>query len=356
MTKKQIIKTAVFISIFLWLLVTITYVIRMNGDVKDRFAGFYAEPDNSISAVIIGSSPVYPCYATPKLWEDTGIPCYLISSNMQRPTAGLYLVREVLKSQRPDLFIFEMRMYTGHEADMTANMAHTREVTDNMRYSWNRVLAINALVPDMSERYTYYFDIFKYHSNWKTMILPSQIRDFDYSYPDDLKGYVTEDKVGPSAAHDVTGISGSLPIEDIQDKALDDIINELKANDAKALFIVTPYLLTDEDQQKYNYISNKVNDAGYNFLNMNEYYDEIGIDFATDFTDYGNHVNAQGGRKVTEFLGKYLQSGYDLEDMRGNKAYSSWDAAAKLYEDQYKEAEAVISKRVADKDWTVLDN
>ena len=53
-------------------------------------------------------------------------------------------------------------------------MAYTRGVTDNMKYSWNRIKTINALVdPDGPEpRYTYYFDIFKYHSNWKTMVLP----------------------------------------------------------------------------------------------------------------------------------------------------------------------------------------
>ena len=45
MTKKEIIKSISFIAIFLWLLVSVTYVVRMNGDVKDRFAGFYSEPN-----------------------------------------------------------------------------------------------------------------------------------------------------------------------------------------------------------------------------------------------------------------------------------------------------------------------
>lgn len=32
-----------FIGIFLLLLVLVSYMVRTNGDVKDRFSGFYAE-------------------------------------------------------------------------------------------------------------------------------------------------------------------------------------------------------------------------------------------------------------------------------------------------------------------------
>ncbi len=46
-------------------------------------------------------------------------------------------------------------------------MAYARGVTDNLKYSLNRVYTINRLVTAKEDRYTYYFDIFKYHSNWK---------------------------------------------------------------------------------------------------------------------------------------------------------------------------------------------
>lgn len=55
----------VFLAVFLWLLVTVTYIIRTNGDVKDRFTGFYAEKENTIDAILVGSSPVYPYYSAP---------------------------------------------------------------------------------------------------------------------------------------------------------------------------------------------------------------------------------------------------------------------------------------------------
>ncbi len=112
MTRKQFVQSIIFIVIFLLVLVPVSYIVRTNGDVKDRFSGFYAEEDNTLDIVMIGSSPVFPYYSTPKLWGETGIAAYPLSSNVQRPAAMKYLVKEAQKTQSPALYIFEMRMYT----------------------------------------------------------------------------------------------------------------------------------------------------------------------------------------------------------------------------------------------------
>ncbi len=352
MNKKQILKAAVFAIIFIFLIRSVTYALRTNGEVKDRFTGFYAEPDNTIDAVVIGSSPVYPAIVTPKIYGDTGITMYPLSSNMQRPVAGLYLVKEAQKTQSPQLYIFEMRMYTANDEDLLGNMAHTREVTDNMKYSINRIDTINAMVDDKSERLSYYIDIFKYHSNWKTLFMWSQIRDYNYEYPDDLKGYVVYDEVGPTSAVDTSSITGERPIQEKQEKALRDLLDYLSANDLEGLFVVLPELMTEDSQKKYNYMESIIESYGYNFLNMNEYYDEIGIDFETDFRDYGNHTNAVGAVKVTDYLEQYLVTNYQfVNDHRLDDSYSSWDEAYELWQEEYSDAKEVIAQTIADESW-----
>jgi hypothetical protein len=362
MTKKQLLKIIIFIAIFVWIIISLTYILRTNGYEKDRFTGFYAEADNTIDAIIIGSSPVYPGYCGPKLWGETGITMYPLSTNMQRPIAGYYLVKEALKTQSPDLFIFEMRMYTANESDLVSSPGHTRSVTDNLKYSWNRIEAINAMTADSEvfteAKYTYYFDIFKYHSNWRTLFMWSQIRDLTYEYPDDLKGYVFKDNVGPTEYVDISGITETEPIEDIQEECLYNLLNLLKENNQNALFIVTPYTTDIESKQaEYNYIKEIVESYGYNFLNMNEaeYAEEIGLDYGVDFADYGNHLNAVGASKVTEYLGQYLTDNYNLEDKRGDSTYASWDEAYELYLEEYKEAEDTINTKIANEDWMDLE-
>lgn len=356
MTRKQAVKSIIFIAVFLYILMTLTYVIRTNGDVKDRFTGFYAEPEDTIDVVMIGSSPVYPYYATPMMWGEYGITAYPISSNLQRPVAGIYMVEEVRKTQEPSLYIFEMRMYTARETDITNNMAYTRGVTDNMKYSWNRVKTINAMVDDVSERYTYYFDIFKYHSNWKTMVLPEQIASFRYEKLDDQKGYVMTDEVGPCEAVDTSGITEREPMPEIQEQHLHELLDYLKENKLQALFILSPTVMEEEKQKMYLYMGDIITDYGYEFLNMNDsrYREEIGLDFSTDFSDYGGHTNALGAKKCTAFLSDYIVKNYGVADKRGQNGYESWDAAYAQWKAELAEAEKRIAKRIEEGDFAEI--
>ena len=357
MKKKEWIKTICFIAGFFLILIPLTYIIRTNGDIKDIFVGFYAEKEDTIDVVMIGSSPVYPYYAGPKIWKDTGITCYPLSSNMQRPKAAVHLVEEAEKTQDPGLYIFELRMYLGPDERLTQNMAYTRGVTDNMKYSWNRIKTINALVdPDGPEpRYTYYFDIFKYHSNWKTMVLPSQIVTFRYEWPDSLKGAVIRDDVGPSEIADFSWVTERQAIPEDQEEVLRELLSCLQEKGLNALFIISPNTMTEEKQRQYNYIADIIAPTGYGFLNLNDYYEELGIDFETDFDDYGGHTNAFGMEKCSAFLGEYLSTHYDFEDKRGREGYESWDKAAELWEEQTESAKQTILDKIARKEFKVIE-
>ncbi|HBA68342.1 MAG TPA: hypothetical protein DCZ40_03180 [Lachnospiraceae bacterium] len=351
MTRRQAVESIIFIVLFLYLLMTVTYIIRTNGDVKDRFTGFYAEKDDTIDVAMIGSSPVYPYYAAPMMWGEYGIRAYPISTNLQRPVAAVGLLEEIRKTQSPSLYIFEMRMYTAREMDLTNNMAYTRGVTDNMKYSWNRIKTINAMVDDVSERYTYYFDIFKYHSNWKTMVLPEQLACFRYEKPDDQKGYVMTDEVGPCEEVDTSDITERLPMPEFQEECLRNLLDYLKENELQALFILSPTVMEEEKQKMYNYISDIIEDSGYAFVNMNDYNEEIGLDFSSDFSDYGGHVNAAGAEKCTAFLSRYIVENYGIKDRRDEAGSDSWDAAYRQWQEELGEAKKTIAERIEKKDF-----
>lgn len=355
MNKKQAIKSVLFVIIFLFVLKSVTYMLRTNGNIKEIFVGFYAEPKNTIDVVMIGSSPVYPYYVAPKLWGEYGIAAYPLSSNVQRPKAAKYIVQEVAKTQEPELFIFEMRMYIYEEGSMEDNMPFTRGITDNLKYSLNRVRLINALVPDISERYTYYFDIFKYHSNWKTIILPDQYTSLFYERLHPLKGYAMNDKVIPGEAEDYSTITSKKPIPPEQEEVLYQLLDYIKENNLNALFIVSPTILDEEMQMQFNYIGNIVTSYGYNYLNMNNCYEEIGLDFATDFYDGGGHTNTLGAQKCTAFLGQYLEQNYNITDRRGDEKYTAWDDAYAYWLKCQEDALKVISDKIARGEYDELE-
>ena len=356
-SKAQIIvQGTAFIIIFLVLFIVVSYMVRTNGDVKDRFSGFYAEKNNTLDIVMIGSSPVFPYYAAPKLWGETGIAMYPLSSNVQRPVAMKYLVEESEKSQSPELYIFEMRMFTMEDKGLRDNMAYTRGVTDNMRYSYLRYKTIQAMVPEDHEegRISFYLDIIKYHTNWKMLALPSEWANMTYHKSNPLKGYTFKDEVGPRSMPDCGGAEGMKAIPQEQEAYLRDLMDYMRAEDKDALFLVSPYGETLEEQQMYNYIEELVLSCGFPFLNMNNYYEEIGIVFEEDYADYGSHTNAIGADKCTDFLQKYLLEHYHFTDRRGDGAYASWDESYRLWQQEAEAAREKIRERIVNEDYAEI--
>lgn len=354
--RREALQAAVFVLLFFFILLPVSYMVRTNGDVKDRFAGFYAEKKDSLDVVMIGSSPVFPYYAAPKLWGEAGIAMYPLSTNVQRPAAMRYLAEEAEKSQSPALYIFEMRMFTMEEAGLMENMAYTRGVTDNLKYSRQRIRTIQGLVPenDGEGRLSYYIDIMKYHTNWKMLVLPSEWANMFYRHSHPLKGYTFRDEVGPQPQPACGGAEGVLAIPEEQETYLRDLLAWLKENGQEALFIVSPYGESLEEQQMFNYMAAIVEESGYGFLNMNDYYDEIGIVFEEDFADYGSHTNAVGAEKCTAFLKEYLLARYALPDRRGDASYDSWDKSYELWKTRQDEAVRTIRERIANEDYAEI--
>ena len=121
-----------------------------------------------------------------------------------------------------------------------------------------------------------------------------------------------------------------------------------------ALFIVSPMVLDEDMQKKFNYMESIITSYGYDYLNLNNHYDELGIDFATDYYDGGSHVNASGSEKCTAFLGNYLTEHYALADRRGDKKYSTWDEAYVYWQECQKEAMETINNKVANGEYDAV--
>ena len=82
--------------------------------------------------------------------------------------------------------------------------------------------------------------------------------------------------------------------------------------------------------------------------------DECGLDGATDFNDYGNHVNALGSGKVTRFFENYLEEHYDLPDRRGDNTYRSWDEAYSLWQQESESDIETVKQHIKDKTYAEI--
>ena len=99
------------------------------------------------------------------------------------------------------------------------------------------------------------------------------------------------------------------------------------------ILIVAPYIVTKQDRQTYNQIEKIAREEGIPFIDYNDFYREMGLDFERDFND-DSHLNYWGSCKFTDYLGKMLDSDAVLPDRRGQEGYESWDRHVRLIEEQ----------------------
>ena len=336
MKPRQLLQGICFLLIVIVLLGCSTYIVRTNGDVKNRFTGFYAEPKNTIDVIMIGASPVATSFAPGQIWGEQGITAYPLSTNSQNPKAIKYLLQETYQYQSPEVAVIELRMFTEDAAKMDEDMPHIREVTDNLRFSKNRIDTINALVNDKSTRYTYYFDIIKFHSNWKMFFLPQEILKFDYSLNNPDKGFEYPDVIMSHSFPEDINMDGVVPIPKEQEIVLLDLMAYLKQHHQKTLFVMTPKDISNEYQGMANYMKELVTNEGFQFLNMNEYYSELNFEFTTDLMD-GAHTNTLGAKKCSIFLADYLSQTYGIENKRNQPSYESYEQAYERFCDRYQQ-------------------
>ncbi|MCR5398876.1 MAG: SGNH/GDSL hydrolase family protein [Lachnospiraceae bacterium] len=333
MKKKQFARLICFLILVCFLGKSLSYIVRTNGVIKDRFAGFYAEPKDSIEVMMYGASPVGASFAPGLLWKMGGVTSYPLSTNSQSPVAIKYLIEETYKYQHPGLIIIEPRMFCSDPEKIREDKAHIREVTDNLRYSLTRKRMIDAMLSDDDNKVEYYVDIIKYHSNIGMLLDPDEWKKYDYSVSDPDKGFQYQKEINAQAEFGDTDDKEVMPIPKECEDVLLDLLEYLKDQDADVLFVATPRFYEYEYECRMNYIRDIVEKSGYSFLNMNRHLEEMGFDLKHDFND-GVHVNLLGSYKCSTYLAQYINTHYDFStDLHTDTG--SWDAAYDRYMEEY---------------------
>ena len=70
---------------------------------------------------------------------------------------------------------------------------------------------------------------------------------------------------------------------------------------------------------------------GVPYVDLNLMAKDLGMNWETDTMDGGDHLNINGAKKVTAYLGAYLKRNYALTDFRENRMYQYWNRDWKKY-------------------------
>ena len=323
-----------------------TYIMKPSSVDLKNIAGFYGEEKNSLDMVYIGGSATFVYYEPLRAFERQGITSYNFAANTIQPELYKTMIKDILRRQNPEVIIIDARAFQYREKDQPPTEVAYRNVLTGMPLSINKIEFIHENV----EKYlkeddtSYYFDIIKYHRNLEKIRVNDQIKMAFNMYENQLKGFHFIPKVEKQKKI-VNNTDIKTPISEETEKILIDLLEYCRTTDCNYLFVVSPYVEQELHKENFNYISEIINQYGYNFLDANDYYDEMKLNFETDLYNY-SHVNILGADKYTDFLCEYLIENYNLPDRREDENYQEWFDLLDNWHKQVESTKAQITKLI----------
>lgn len=329
---KKLLNFLIFMLLLGWIFVRTTYLFRNCTYDREHVIGIRSE--KNIDVVCIGGSSTLVYWEPYQAWKEYGITSYNLATNSVGPPLMEGYVKYALSTQEPDLLVIDVRSFTGKKRFISDSEGGIRNATDSMALSDIRFQMITETLKYFDafndrdiDVVSYYFDISKYHEDYERLGKEINWRYMNNECVSEYKGFeFIEDP-----CHSIIQKPIDYRTEDIKklepkrESCLKKLLKYLSENNIDALFVAGPIPISREDEMQYNAIGEIVTLYGYNFLNTNDYYKEMSIDFAKDFYNTG-HVNVYGAEKYTRFVSDYIKDHYHITDHRGDKEFAQWEA------------------------------
>ena len=347
MTKKQIVCCIGFIlsaCVVLYLLCDLFELKNTNQSDK-RFNSYRSLNDDTVDAVVIGTSGIDRYWIASKAYDEYGMTVYPLASNGQAVWLYDCVLEEAYAYQEPKLLIVDMRAFGQENTDEVKVDVRARTVLDSLTpLSANRIRAGFKTMKLFHDNFedkprfdiSYLLSVVKYHEEWK---------DEEYSITQNLFGrkhdylgfYINKKLSIRQRPQEIVVYDPEYrePLDPISEQAFYDLLDYVKTKDAEVLFVLTPKFSTTTEMGRMNTLVDMLEKEGQDYVNYCET-DESG-NFLYDLqlnpeTDFYNkeHTNYYGAEKFTRVFSAYLDENYDLPDRREDSAVKEqWDGVYK---------------------------
>lgn len=274
--------------------------------VEEKQRSLNEEPENTLDIIFMGDSESYSGFSPLQIWAEYGHTSYVCGTTAQRLCDTYALLQHTFEKQTPKLIVLETNCLF-REAGITKK-------TDDKSLT----LAAEC------------FPIFQYHSRWKTYIPTSLSAKKQVLKERKMKGFRLRKSVTP--------YTGTLPymkesndikeVEELAQEYLQKIHTLCEKNNAELILVSVPSA-KNWNYEKHNGVQKLADENGLKYLDLN-LVEEIEIDWQTDTKDGGDHLNFNGAKKVTKYIGKYFSEQFRLTDHRTDKKYQKWYEDCKL--------------------------
>lgn len=310
-TIKKLLHVALFFVVLVVLLLITSQLFfffgkKSAGKVQDRntnITGIQVEKENTIDVLVLGDSLSYTSISPMQLFDETGVTSYVVGQHAQRVFETYTALERGLETQNPKVVLIETNLFYRYKGNETQ-------------------LKIFEDVQNV-------FQIFRYHNVWKQMFYDATDTRCDY------KGFIIRDWAnaykGRSNYMDSSSPKSSKEVKKYVYEYMDKMVALCKERNIPILLFSAPSPKC-YNSEKHNGLVEFAQKYDVDYIDLNEYVKDIGIDWKKDTTDKGDHLNLYGAQKVTTYMSNYLVTHYNLTDFRGTELGAEW---SKLV-DQYK--------------------
>lgn len=296
---------------------------------------YYSEVKNH-DVLFVGDCEVYESFSPKVLWEEYGIHSYIRGSANQLIWQSYYLLKEMLKKERPKAVVYNV---LAMKYSTPQKEAYNRMTLDGMKWSPEKFAAIKVSMLPEEKLIEYLFPILRFHSRWSEL----SKQDFESLFYKDKvshNGYFM--RVDSRAVKELPKVRPLLEprFSDISYEYLDKIALLCKEKGCELILVKAPifyphwYEAWDEQIKEY------AKEKGLRYINFLEHRNEVGLDFTFDSYDRGLHLNVYGAEKLSRYFGRFLKEEIGLSDRRGEEELSYiWKEKIRRYEEEKKEKE-----------------
>ncbi len=296
-----------------------------------QLSDFYNLEKNTVDVLCIGSSHVYYSIHTCRLYDRYGIASYLLASPGQPVWISYYFLEEALKTQSPQLVIFDV--CTLYRKESSAGSASWPSLI-SMKPSavkWKAIRAVNQEGRQLDSAAAF-LSFPYYHTRY------AELGRQDYENTERIRynGYfpsferIQTGELAKWESADRKDFDKAEPVSERTENYFRRLIELCLDREIPLLLVNAPYLNhTEEKQKAYNYISMIAKEYDVPFLDCN-YIEEIQIDYEADLLE-ASHLNYYGSIKYTDFLAQWIEDYYEIPDRRGNVRYQNWEEASRKF-------------------------
>lgn len=303
---KNVIKPVAFIAIFLIILSTLSLFFQKYNSQK----GIEYEKKNTIDYLVLGDSEAFTSISPMEIWNKHGFTGYNLGAPGERLQKTYYLFDKVLKNQKPKVVLLET----------------------NSAYRGFRISKeINEISRDFLKNY---FAVYEHHNRWKSFKFTSEKSNNVKSRPSEvniLKGFRCNTKIESyKKGNYIRKTKKTKEIPKVPRYYLNKIIELCNKNDIQLILYTVPTPV-NWSYEKHNAINNFAKENKLPLIDLNLKNDVIKMDWIKDTYDNGDHINFYGSKKVTNYMGNYLEKNTSLIDHRKDKKYEYWNDSWKEY-------------------------